>query len=70
MTTIISQQQVNRRLSRLNSLSPDQIEAGLSFLAGFSPVIFDLMIDAARTWTDDAETYLARLRDPAHTPVA
>jgi hypothetical protein len=70
MTTIISQQQVSRRLRRLNSLSPDQIGAGLSFLAGFSPVIFDLMIDAARTWTDDAETYLARLRDPAPTPVA
>jgi hypothetical protein len=51
-------------LSRLNSLSLDQIEAGLSFLAGFSPVIFDLMIDAARTWTDDADTYLARLREP------
>jgi hypothetical protein len=38
------------RLSQLNDLTPDQVEAGLAWLAGFAPAAFDSAIEIARTW--------------------
>jgi hypothetical protein len=40
------------RIDRLAVLASDQIEAGLTWLAGHRPDIFDAVIDAARTWDD------------------
>ena len=40
------------RIDRLVVLASDQIEAGLTWLAGQCPDIFDAVIDAARTWND------------------
>jgi hypothetical protein len=42
-------QAIRERLGRLTS---DQLEAGLVFLAGYDPVLFDLVIHAAQTWDD------------------
>lgn len=61
MTAIISRQQINRRLDRFNNLAPDQIAAGLSFLARYSPETFDLVMDAAEIWDDGAQLYAACL---------
>ena len=38
--------------ARLSLLSPDQVEAGMSWLAGYDPAIFDAVIDAAQSWND------------------
>jgi hypothetical protein len=40
------------RIDRLAVLASDQIEAGLTWLAGQRPDIFDAVIKAARTWDD------------------
>jgi hypothetical protein len=40
------------RIARLATLAPDQIEAGLTWLATRRPDIFDAVIQAARTWDD------------------
>jgi hypothetical protein len=40
------------RISRLAALAPDQIEAGLTWLAGRHPDIFDAVMAAARNWDD------------------
>ena len=40
------------RIDRLAVLASDQIEAGLRWLAGQRPEVFDAVINAARTWDD------------------
>jgi hypothetical protein len=40
------------RIDRLAVLANDQIEAGLTWLAGHRPDIFDAVVNAARTWDD------------------
>lgn len=40
------------RIDRLAVLASDQIEAGLTWLAGQCPDIFDEVINAARSWDD------------------
>jgi hypothetical protein len=40
------------RIGRLAVLACDQIEAGLTWLAGQCPGTFDAVINAARTWDD------------------
>lgn len=53
------------RLGRLDALDPDQMAAGLAWLAGYSPAIFDATLDAVEPWAgdgaadraDDAEPY-------------
>jgi hypothetical protein len=47
------------RIDRLAALASDQIEAGLTWLAGQCPDIFDDVINAARTWDDDHAEDLA-----------
>jgi len=44
------------RIDRLAVLASDQIEAGLAWLAGQWPDVFDAVVNAARTW-DDGQTY-------------
>jgi hypothetical protein len=51
------------RTDRLAALACDQIEAGLTWLAGHSPHIFGAVINAARTWDD------GRVEDPS-APIA
>lgn len=51
MTPILTHQ-----LARLQDLAPDQIEAGLMWLAGHDPEIFSATLDAARTWACDTPT--------------
>jgi hypothetical protein len=38
---------------QLGRLTPDQIEAGMVFLSGYDPALFDLVVHAARTWTTE-----------------
>jgi hypothetical protein len=52
------------RIDRLAALASDQIEAGLTWLAGQHPGIYDAVINAARTW-DDGQAW-----DPAPVPIA
>lgn len=40
------------RIDRLAVLASDQIEAGLTWLAGRCPDVFDAVVKAARTWDD------------------
>jgi glutathione S-transferase len=40
------------RIGRLAALAPDQIEAGLTWLAGRHPDIFDAVMAAALNWDD------------------
>jgi hypothetical protein len=40
------------RIDRLAPLAADQIEAGLIWLAGHCPDIFDAVVHAALTWDD------------------
>jgi hypothetical protein len=40
------------RIDRLAVLASDQIEAGLTWLAGKCPDAFDAVIKAARAWDD------------------
>jgi hypothetical protein len=42
-------QVIRERLGRLTS---DQLEAGLVFLSGYDPVLFDIVVHAAQTWDD------------------
>ena len=49
------------RIDRLAVLASDQIEAGLTWLAGQCPDIFDAVINAARTWDDGRAEDLAAL---------
>jgi hypothetical protein len=42
-------QAIRERLGRLTS---DQLEAGLVFLSGYDPALFDLVVHAAQTWDD------------------
>jgi len=37
---------------QLVQLTSDQLEAGMVFLSGYDPALFDLVIHAARTWDD------------------
>ena len=59
MTIIMSNRHVHHatgpdllriRIDRLAVLACDQIEAGLTWLAGQCPETFDAVINAARTW--------------------
>jgi hypothetical protein len=38
-----------QRLGQLDTLDPDQLTAGMAWLAGYSPATFDAALDAART---------------------
>jgi hypothetical protein len=40
------------RLDQIRSLAPDQVEAGLAWLARNDPLIFDATVQAALTWDD------------------
>jgi hypothetical protein len=40
------------RIDRLAVLANDQIEAGLRWLAGQRPDVFDAVVNAARVWDD------------------
>jgi hypothetical protein len=40
------------RIDRLAVLANDQIEAGLTWLAGQRPEVFDAVVNAARVWDD------------------
>jgi hypothetical protein len=42
-------QAIREKLGRLTS---DQVEAGMVFLSGYDPALFDLVIHAAQTWYD------------------
>jgi hypothetical protein len=48
---------LRHRIDRLAALANDQIEAGLTWLAGQHPGIFDAVINAARTWDDGQVGY-------------
>jgi hypothetical protein len=37
---------------QLGQLSPDQVEAGLVFLAWYDPALFRIVFHAAQTWDD------------------
>ena len=41
------------RLDRLRMFSPDQLTAGLTWLAGYDPKTFDVVLDAVEPCTDD-----------------
>lgn len=43
---------IRGRLARLNRLTPDQVEAGLVFLAGCGNDIFNAVVEAAEAWDD------------------
>jgi hypothetical protein len=45
----IPAQVIRERLGRLTS---DQLEAGMLFLSGYDPDLFDLVVHAAQTWDD------------------
>jgi hypothetical protein len=44
------------RLDQIRSLAPDQVEAGLAWLARNDPLVFDATLQAARTWGDETPT--------------
>ena len=46
---------IRERLDRLRAIAPDQVEAGLAWLAGYHPVVFDAVLDAAETWDDGGD---------------
>lgn len=54
MTAIFPEQRVaiHDRLDQIRSLAPDQVEAGLAWLARNDPLVFDATLQAARTWDD------------------
>lgn len=59
MSNIISQQRAPRLTAtqirqRLDGLSADQLEAGLTWLARYDEEIFAAVLDAAATWNDGA----------------
>jgi len=54
-------QAIRERLGRLTS---DQLEAGIIFLSGYDPAVFDIVIHAARTWDT------SHIPDPAAAPAA
>jgi hypothetical protein len=37
---------------RLGQLTSDQLEAGLVFLSGYDPALFELVVHAGQTWDD------------------
>lgn len=49
-------------LALIRSLAPDQVEAGLTWLARNDPLIFDATLQAARAWDDG--TSAARESEP------
>jgi hypothetical protein len=50
MAPILTHRPSDDMLFRLHDLTPDQIEAGLMWLAGYDPEVFSATLDAARTW--------------------
>jgi hypothetical protein len=54
VTAIFPEQRVaiHDRLDQIHSLAPDQVEAGLAWLARNDPLIFDATLEAARSWDD------------------
>lgn len=54
MTAIFPEQRVatRDRLDQIRSLAPDQVEAGLAWLARNDPLTFDATLRAALTWDD------------------
>lgn len=54
-TPRMSADAIRRRIDKLRALSSDQVEAGLTWLAGYNPAAFDSAIDAARTLNDGTE---------------
>jgi len=43
---------IQARIARARRLSPDQVEVGLIFLAGYDSDIFNDVMEAAETWND------------------
>ena len=60
VTAIFPEQRVaiHDRLDQIRSLAPDQVEAGLAWLARNDPLVFDATLQAARIW-DDGTTDVA-----------
>ena len=58
MTAIFPEQHAatHDRLDQIRSLAPDQVEAGLAWLARNDPPIFDATLQAALTWDDGTPT--------------
>jgi hypothetical protein len=42
--------EIRGRLDRLETLAPDQMSAGMSWLAGYSADVFEAVLAAAETW--------------------
>ena len=53
---IPSSESLQKRGDQLRELTPDQIEAGLNWLAGYDPAAFDSAIEIARTWDEGGTT--------------
>lgn len=54
MAAIFPEQRVpiHDHLDQIRSLAPDQVEAGLAWLARNDPLVFDATLRAARIWDD------------------
>lgn len=51
---------IRDRLARVARLTPDQIEAGLAFLAGCDDRTFNAIVEAAEAWDDGGTLAVAR----------
>jgi len=61
------------RLARFHALAPDQVEAGMSWLANHNPAVYSATIDAALVWDDgeatvDREPYCMVCRSSVDDP--
>ena len=45
--------EVRKRLERLCAFSPDQLDDGMRWLAGYAPQVFDAALDAVEPFTFD-----------------
>jgi hypothetical protein len=54
MVTSLPKTKNRKRLDRLSALSPDQLEDGLRWLAGYAPKVFDAVMDAVDPFPFDA----------------
>lgn len=57
MEPIISHRRGGTTRDRLDRLAPDQIAAGLEWLAARHPRIFTALLDAAETWDNGAAAW-------------
>lgn len=56
--------QARQRLARLKALDPDRMAEALTWLSGYSPLVFDATLDATEPCTDDDTPDLARDPEP------